>query len=99
MVGVAWIETLDGSPFIAGRPWREKMVAQSDQSDVPGVTTRFDVAWWVQNRLLEMGVRSSFGISSPYVACSRAHQPECDANGREDSPCRRLPDLRLELIA
>ena len=26
---------------------------------VPGVTTRIDVAWWVQDRLLEMGVRSS----------------------------------------
>jgi Xaa-Pro aminopeptidase len=36
----------------------------------PGVTTLFDVAWWVQDRLLEMGVRSSFGISPPYVLWS-----------------------------
>jgi len=36
----------------------------------PGVTTLFDVAWWVQERLLEMGVRSSFGISPPYVLYS-----------------------------
>ena len=37
---------------------------------IPGVTTLFDVAWWVQERLLEMGVRSSFGISPPYVLYS-----------------------------
>ena len=44
--------------------------ALSNEVITPGVTTVFDVAWWVQDRLLEMGVRSSFGINPPYVLWS-----------------------------
>jgi len=44
--------------------------ALSNEVITPGVTTLLDVAWWVQDRLLEMGVRSSFGISGPYVLYS-----------------------------
>jgi Xaa-Pro aminopeptidase len=44
--------------------------ALSSEVITPGVTTLIDVAWWVQDRLLEMGVRSSFGISTPYVLYS-----------------------------
>jgi Xaa-Pro aminopeptidase len=44
--------------------------ALSNEVITPGGTTLFDVAWWVQDHLLEMGVRSSFGISPPYVLYS-----------------------------
>jgi Xaa-Pro aminopeptidase len=44
--------------------------ALSNEVITPGVTTVFDVAWWVQDRLLEMGLRSSFGINPPYVLWS-----------------------------
>ncbi len=50
------------------------------------MTTRLDVAWWVQQQLLEMGVRSSFGISSPYVLYSASATPEESA--REDYAIR-----------
>ena len=60
--------------------------ALSDEVIEPGVTTRLDVAWWVQQQLLEMGVRSSFGISSPYVLYSASATPEESA--REDYAIR-----------
>jgi Xaa-Pro aminopeptidase len=41
--------------------------ALSNEVIVPGVTTPLDVGWWVQERLLEMGARPSFGISTPGV--------------------------------
>ena len=41
--------------------------ALSNEVVVPGLTTPRDVGWWVQERLLEMGVRPSFGISTPGV--------------------------------
>lgn len=41
--------------------------ALSNEVIVPGVTTPLDVGWWVQERLLEMGVRPSFGISTPGI--------------------------------
>ena len=50
--------------------------AFSEEVITPGVTTLFDVAWWVQDRLLEMGVRSSFGISPPYVLWSATSTEE-----------------------
>ncbi len=46
--------------------------ALSNEVITPGVTTREDVAWWVQERLLEMGLRSSFGISAPGILYSAA---------------------------
>ncbi len=42
--------------------------ALSNEIIVPGVTTPRDVGWWVQERLLEMGVRPSFGISTPGIS-------------------------------
>ena len=42
--------------------------ALSNNVIVPGVTSTNDVGWWVQERLLEMGVRPSFGISPPGVS-------------------------------
>jgi Xaa-Pro aminopeptidase len=42
--------------------------ALSNEVIVPGVTTPEDVGWWVQERLLEMGVRPSFGISTPGIS-------------------------------
>ena len=44
--------------------------ALSNAVITPGVTTREDVAWWVQERLLEQGLGSSFGISMPGVIYS-----------------------------
>lgn len=52
--------------------------ALSNEVITPGVTTLGDVAWWVQDRLLEMGVRSSFGISAPGVLYSAAAPDEDD---------------------
>ena len=37
--------------------------ALSREVITPGITTREDVAWWVQERLLEAGLGSSFGLS------------------------------------
>jgi Xaa-Pro aminopeptidase len=51
--------------------------ALSNEVITPGVTTLGDIAWWVQDRLLEMGVRSSFGISAPGVLYSAA-APDTD---------------------
>jgi Xaa-Pro aminopeptidase len=42
----------------------------SNEVITPGMTTSSDAAWWVQDRLLEMGVRSSFGISMPRISRS-----------------------------
>ncbi len=50
--------------------------ALSNEVIVPGVTTLGDVAWWVQERLLEMGLRSQFGISAPGVLYSVDHEGE-----------------------
>ncbi len=50
--------------------------ALSNDVIVPGLTTSSDVAWWVQDRLLEMGVRSSFGISMPRIARSASADSE-----------------------
>ena len=46
--------------------------ALSREVITPGVTTGEDVAWWVQDRLLEQGLRSSFGLSRPGVIHSTA---------------------------
>ena len=46
--------------------------ALSNEVVVPGVTTSRDVGWWVQERLLEMGVRPSFGISTPGISRTAA---------------------------
>ncbi len=51
--------------------------ALSNEVITPGVTTLGDIAWWVQDRLLELGVRSSFGISAPGVLYSAA-APDAD---------------------
>jgi Xaa-Pro dipeptidase len=50
--------------------------ALSNEVISPGITTLLDVAWWVQDRLLEMGLRSSFGISGPYVLYSATAEGE-----------------------
>ena len=55
--------------------------ALSNEVIQPGITTREDVAWWVQDRLLEMGLRSSFGISGPGVLYSAAAE---EGGGRSD---------------
>jgi len=52
--------------------------ALSNEVITPGVTTLGDIAWWVQDRLLEMGVRSSFGISAPGVLYSATAPDEDD---------------------
>ena len=41
--------------------------ALSNEVITPGVTTREDVAWWVQDQLLVRGMGSSFGFSMPSV--------------------------------
>jgi len=41
--------------------------ALSNEVITPGVTTREDVAWWVQDRLLVRGMVSSFELSMPSV--------------------------------
>jgi len=41
-----------------------------------GLTTGEDVAWWVQERLLEAGLGSSFGLSRPIVIHSAVAEPE-----------------------
>ena len=60
--------------------------ALSNEVVNPGLTTSSDVAWWVQDRLLEMAVRSSFGISMPRIARS--------ASG--DSEAARRPDYVID---
>ncbi len=41
--------------------------ALSNEVIAPGVTRLEDVAWWVQDRLLERGLESSFGMPSIYI--------------------------------
>ncbi len=41
--------------------------ALSNEVIEPGVTRLEDVAWWIQDRLLERGLASSFGMPSVYV--------------------------------
>lgn len=41
--------------------------ALSNEVITPGVTTLEDVSWWMQDRLLERGVTSSFDMPSVYV--------------------------------
>ena len=41
--------------------------ALSNEVITPGVTTLEDVAWWMQDRLLEQGLASSFDMPSVYV--------------------------------
>jgi Xaa-Pro aminopeptidase len=41
--------------------------AFSNEVITPGVTTLEDVAWWMQDRLLEAGLGSSFGQPSVYI--------------------------------
>jgi len=65
--------------------------ALSNEVIAPGATTRLDVAWWVQDRLLEMGVRSSFGISSPYWIHSAGATSE--ALERDDDDIIRRGDF------
>ncbi len=51
-----------------------RILEQALSRDVitPGVTTREDVAWWVQDQLMERGLQSSFGLSRPGVIHSSA---------------------------
>ena len=42
--------------------------ALSNERITPGKTTLGDVAWWMQDRLLERGLGSSFGLPSVYVS-------------------------------
>ena len=49
--------------------------AMSNEVITPGVTTREDVAWWVQEQLREQGLGSSFGLSMPGVIYSSAPGP------------------------
>lgn len=46
--------------------------ALSNEVITPGITTLEDVGWWVQERMLEMGVTPSFGISTPGILYSAA---------------------------
>ena len=62
--------------------------ALSNEVITPGITTREDVAWWVQERLLELGLRSSFGISTPGILYSAAAE-----NGRGRSNVIRRGDF------
>ena len=41
--------------------------ALSNEVITPGVTTLAEVSWWMQDRLLERGLESSFGMPSVYV--------------------------------
>ncbi len=41
--------------------------AFSNEVIAPGVTTLEDVAWWLMDRLLELGLDTSFGLPSIYV--------------------------------
>ncbi len=50
--------------------------ALSREVITPGITTREDVAWWVQERLLEAGLGSSFGLSGPSVIHSTIAERE-----------------------
>ena len=67
--------------------------ALSNEVITPGVTTREDVAWWVQERLLEMGLRSSFGISSPGILYSAA----ADEGGGRSNVIRRGDFLSYDM--
>ena len=49
--------------------------ALSNEVITPGMTTAEDVAWWVQDQLLEQGLGSSFGLSRPGVIHSAAAEP------------------------
>ena len=49
--------------------------ALSREVITPGSTTGEDVAWWVQERLLEAGLGSSFGLSRPIVIHSATAEP------------------------
>ncbi len=69
--------------------------AFSNEVITPGVTTLIDVAWWVQERLLEMGVRSSFGISPPYVLWSATSTE--DATRRADYVIQRGDFLAYDM--
>lgn len=60
--------------------------ALSNEVITPGRTTSSDAAWWVQDRLLEMGVRSSFGISMPRISRSAG----------ADSETARRPDYVID---
>ena len=50
--------------------------ALSREVITPGITTGEDVAWWVQERLLEAGLGSSFGLTRPIVIHSAAAEPQ-----------------------
>ena len=54
----------------------------SNEVITPGLTTRADAAWWVQDRLLEMGVGSSFGVSMPRI--SRSASADSETSRRPD---------------
>ncbi len=41
--------------------------ALSNQVITPGVTMLEDVAWWIQDQLLERGLKASFGLPSIYI--------------------------------
>ncbi len=49
--------------------------AMSNEVITPGVTTREDVGWWVQEQLREQGLGSSFGLSMPGVIYSSGTGP------------------------
>ena len=50
--------------------------ALSREVITPGITTGEDVAWWVQERLLEAGLGSSFGLTRPIVIHSAVAEPQ-----------------------
>ncbi len=41
--------------------------ALSNEVIIPGVTMLEDVAWWIEDRLLERGLEASFGLPSIYI--------------------------------
>lgn len=57
---VAFAEAGEMSREIAERAFSNEVIT-------PGVTTLEDVAWWMQDRLLERGLQSSFDMPSVYV--------------------------------
>ncbi len=50
--------------------------ALSNEVITPGVTTREDVAWWIQDQLLTNGMDSAFGLSMPGLIHSYTSSPE-----------------------
>ena len=69
--------------------------ALSREVITPGITTGEDVAWWVQERLLEAGLGSSFGLTRPIVIHSAVAEPQ---EYRSSTYAFQRGDLLLSLI-